>query len=87
MFFGKAIFSTRGVWQGDTTSLTFFNKMIDAVIRDYKARARIEDKTKIQLYADDGFIGSVDYTIAQYTLNVLGQSFQHFGLQINVSKT
>jgi hypothetical protein len=29
----------------------------------------------------------VDYTAAQYTLNVLGQSFQSFGLNINVEKT
>jgi Reverse transcriptase (RNA-dependent DNA polymerase) len=64
-----------------------FNIMIEAVIREYEARARIDDKTTIQFYADDGFIGLVDYTVAQYTLNVLGQSFQSFGLNINVDKT
>jgi retron-type reverse transcriptase len=85
--FGKPIFATRGVRQGDIMSPTLFNIMIDAVIRNYEARARINDKTTIQFYADNGFIGSVDYTVAQYTLNVLGQSFQSFGLNINVDKT
>jgi hypothetical protein len=56
-------------------SPTLFNIMIDAVIRDYKTRARIENKTRVQFYADDGFIGSLDYAVAHYTLNVLSQSF------------
>jgi Reverse transcriptase (RNA-dependent DNA polymerase) len=84
-FFGKPKLSTkRGVQQGDIMSPTLFNILIDAVIRDYEERARIDDKTTIQFYADSGFIGLVDYTVAQYTLNVLGQSF---GLNINVNKT
>jgi uncharacterized protein (DUF433 family) len=85
--FGKPIFAARGVQQGDIMSPTLFNIMIDAVIRDYEARARIDNKTTIQFYADDGFIGSPDYVVAQYTLNVLGQSFQSIGLNINVEKT
>jgi hypothetical protein len=41
-------------------SPTLFNIMIDAVMRDFKARARINSKTMIQFYADDGFISAVD---------------------------
>jgi Reverse transcriptase (RNA-dependent DNA polymerase) len=86
-FFGTPIFATRGVRQGEIMSPKLFNIMIDAVIRDYEERARIDNKTLIQFYADNGFIGSPDYVVAQYTLNVLGQSFQSFGLNINDEKT
>jgi Reverse transcriptase (RNA-dependent DNA polymerase) len=60
--------------------------MIDSVIQHYEETARLEDKTIIQFYADDGFISAVDETVAQYTLNILQQDFKRFGLEINVNK-
>jgi hypothetical protein len=39
--------------------------MVDAVPRrDFDKRARIDNTTAIQFYADASFIGLVDYTIA-----------------------
>jgi retron-type reverse transcriptase len=73
--FGKPFKTERGVQQGDIISLTLFNIMLDAVLREYDNTARMDNTTMIQFYADDGFIAFPDHTITQHTLISLLHNF------------
>jgi Reverse transcriptase (RNA-dependent DNA polymerase) len=86
-FFGQAFKAERGVRQGDIISPTLFNIMLDAVLRDSDNNAQMDNITKVQFYADKGFIASPDHTITQHTLDALLHSFAKFGLRINTTKT
>jgi hypothetical protein len=47
-------------------------------MRGYENQARIDNKTILQLYADDAVIAALDHTVAQYTLDVLSTNFKRF---------
>ena len=88
--YGGFIPTERGVKQGDIPSPTFFNLVIDAILRAEAAHRRRQgeqDAVKVKFYADDGAIGSYDPIAVQATLDTLIDLFARMGLTMNGDKT
>jgi hypothetical protein len=88
--YGRNLIRTeRGVKQGDIPSPTFFNLVVDLVIRAEEA-ARLREggmDVKVAFYADDGRIGGEDPVAVQESLHRFVDLFARMGLQMNAAKT
>ena len=88
--YGRNLIRTeRGVKQGDIPSPTFFNLMVDLVIRAEEASriGRQGENVRVAFYADDGRIGGVDPVAVQSSLTSFVDLFARMGLQMNAAKT
>ncbi|MGL4351544.1 MAG: RNA-directed DNA polymerase [Plesiomonas shigelloides] len=88
--YGRNVIRTdRGVKQGDIPSPTFFNLVVDLVIRAEEA-ARLESgggDVRVVFYADDGRLGGEDPLLVQASLTRFVDLFARMGLQMNAVKT
>jgi hypothetical protein len=90
-YYGRIFKGERGVPQGDIDSPTFFNIIVDAVVRHHRYELRksfiqgILDGTKF--YADDGVLHSADPVILQKSLDIITDCFRRVGLRMNPTKT
>jgi hypothetical protein len=88
--YGRNVIRTdRGVKQGDIPSPTFFNLVVDLVIRAEEA-ARLESgrgDVRVVFYADDGRLGGEDPSEVQASLSRFVDLFARMGLQMNAVKT
>jgi hypothetical protein len=97
-YHGRPFSATRGVTQGDPLSPTFFNIVVDAVVRYWLSLVLDGTETDDGLgrsvaeqlalfYADDGLIGARNHEWLQTALDCLISLFERMGLRTNTSKT
>ena len=90
--YGRNLIRTeRGVKQGDIPSPTFFNLVVDLVVRAEEAARMQEDDgsdvVRVAFYADDGRIGGENPEAVQRSLSKFVDLFARMGLQMNAVKT
>jgi exonuclease III len=87
-FYGPQVPVNAGVRQGDVISPLLFNVVVDAILRraDREMPEMLERVQKV-FYADDGRLGGEDAVEVQAVLDLVSDSFERVGLDVNTSKT
>jgi hypothetical protein len=66
------------VLQGDIISLTIFNIVVDAVIRECEIQSANYNQTIFQFYANNKVIASNNPLHTQQSLNLFAENFKQF---------
>jgi len=86
-YYGRAIRSERGAYQGCTASPTLFDIIIDCVLREWFRLMEPSNDIVLIFYADDGRLAGFCTGELQRGLDLLKELFARIGLEFNVDKT